>query len=169
VRYSSRSERPLHHSTRRLPAEMPALSVVAKFAATYLPRSPTPGDYKTLRRFWYQSGRHMDYFRIESGRPSYFQAPNRVKQRATYHAHYSAGKSLPASPQASPATTYGAYGAHIPPVHLSLVMDPPDMVDLLFQPMYLHARRYRSHPWMRVWMNVSNSVDPHSSPWTAID
>jgi hypothetical protein len=117
-RYSSRSERPLHHSTRRLPAEMPALSVVAKFAATYSPRSPIPGDYKTLRRFWYQCGRHVDYFRIESGRPSYFEALNRVKQRATYRAHYSAGH--PASPQASPATTYGAYGAHIPPDHLSL-------------------------------------------------
>src|SRR5580692_529232 len=51
----------------------------------------------------------------------------------------------------------------------SIVMDPPDMVYLLFQPMYLHARRYRPHPWMRVWLNVSNSVDPHSSPWTAID
>jgi hypothetical protein len=100
VRYSSRSERQLHHSTRRLPAES-LRSVVAKFAATYLPRSPTPGDYKTLLRFWYQSGRHVDYFRIESGRLSYFQVPNRVKQRATYRAHYSAGQSLPASPQAS--------------------------------------------------------------------
>jgi hypothetical protein len=166
VRYSSRSERQLHHSTRRLPAES-LRSVVAKFAATYLPRSPTPGDYKTLLRFWYQSGRHVDYFRIESGRLSYFQVPNRVKQRATYRAHYSAGQSLPASPQAS-LQRLMALMAHIFPGP-SLVMDPPDMVYLLFQPMYLHARRYRSHPWMRVWMNVSNSVDPHSSPWTAID
>jgi hypothetical protein len=40
---------------------------------------------------------------------------------------------------------------------------------LPFNSMCLHAWRYRSHPWMRVRMNVSCSVDPYPSPWTAID
>jgi hypothetical protein len=58
----------------------------------------------------------VDYFRIESGRPSYFQAPNRL-DKGQLTAHIIPPDSRP---QASPATTYGAYGAHIPPDHLSL-------------------------------------------------